>query len=264
MKLLVDIGNTSLKWAVSDDETLGPMHAARHFGALPIDVIAKWEQLDRISHVVVANVGPQAVLDAVTTATAAYWGCPVACIETCAQAHGVRIAYADPARFGVDRFLGLIAAHALGMKSAGTGNANGGDRPRHQTERATTAALVVDAGTALTFDGLLADGTHLGGQILPGIATLRSSLLQGIRLPPHESQDHAHIWGQDTGPAIAAGSLQAPAAFAEKLFRELEQQDGQPPRLILTGGDAERLAPHMKVPVEHHPDLVLHGLAQFA
>jgi type III pantothenate kinase len=218
----------------------------------------------KVSAVLVASVGPQPVLEAITTAAAAYWRCPVARIESSAHAHGISIAYAEPARFGVDRFLGLIAAHAIGIAAAGTGRPNTADAGGHPANVADTAALVVDAGTALTFDGLLANGTHLGGQILPGIGMLRSSLLQGTRLPSHESQDHADLWGQDTGPAIAAASLQAPAALAERLFRDLEQRTGRPPRLILSGGDAERLAPHLQLPAEHHPDLVLRGLARFA
>ncbi|MBK1705925.1 type III pantothenate kinase [Halochromatium glycolicum] len=256
MKLLIDIGNTSLKWALYQDGEIGPMRSARHFEALPIDVIASWEQIARVSKVLVASVGPQGVFEAVIAAARACWNCPVVRIETGVQAHGVRIAYAEPSRLGVDRFLALVAAHSLPTPAAA---ANGSGH------RADTAAaiLIVDVGTAITFDGLLADGTHLGGQILPGIATLRSSLLQRTQLPSHQTQDHPGIWGQDTGPAIAGASLQAPVAVAERLVHRLEQQTGVPPRLILTGGDAERIATLFDTPLEQHPDLVLRGLARF-
>ncbi len=111
---------------------------------------------------------------------------------------------------------------------------------------------------------MLADGTHRGGQILPGIATLRDSLLQGTRLPPHQTQDQSEHWGQDTGPAIAAASLHAPAALGERLRETLRHETGRAPRVILTGGDAERLAPLLQAPVRLQPDLVLRGLARFA
>lgn len=256
MKLLVDIGNTSLKWALCEDGEVGPMRAARHFGALPIDVIASWEQVPQVTKVLVASVGPQDVLDAVIAAAGAYWGCQVARIETRAQAHGVRIAYPEPSRLGVDRFLALVGAHSFPVSAAGS---NDPSRPSDTP----AATLIVDVGTAITFDALLTDGMHLGGQILPGIATLRASLLQNTRLPSHQTQDHAEIWSQDTGPAIASASLQAPVALAERLLRRLEQQTGAAPRLILTGGDAERLSTLFDIPLEQHPDLVMKGLARF-
>lgn len=257
VKLLIDIGNTSLKWALRNGPQLGPMTAARHFGALPIDVIASWEQIAAVDQILVSSVGPDAVLDAVTAAAAAYWGCALTRVRTQARAHGVTIAYAEPSRLGVDRFLGLVAAHALEGSPTDPGSAG----PTAVEPRAPT--LIVDAGTAITFDGLLADGVHLGGQILPGITTMRSSLLQDTQLPSHHTHDHSDVWAQDTGPAIAGASLQAPVALAERLMRQLEQRTGNPARLVLTGGDAERLAPFLPA-AEHHPDLVLQGLARFA
>ncbi len=247
MKLLIEIGNTSLKWALLQGDSPGPMTAARHFGALPIDVLASWEPLQGIDQVLLASVGPEAVVDAVTAAIAAYWQCPLTRITTAAEAQGVKIAYAEPDRLGVDRFLALIGAHWI----------------------AQTATLIIDAGTAITFDALLNNGRHRGGQILPGINLLRESLLRGTRLPPHQTQpDQRQVlqdpWATDTGPAIVAASLQAPAALAEHLRDNLHQETGIPPRLILTGGDAEQLAPLLSEPLQLQPDLVLMGLARFA
>jgi type III pantothenate kinase len=256
VKLLVDIGNTSLKWALSDGVEVGPMLAVRHFGALPIDLLAAWEAIESVDVLLLASVGPGEVAEAVRTVAALYWQCPVEQIETQAQAHGVRIAYTEPSRFGVDRFLALIGARWLAQQAIQADTV--------EREFVEAATLVVDAGTAITIDGLLADGTHLGGQILPGIPTLRASLLQNTRLPAHHTQDHDRLWGDDTGPAIAAASLQAPAALGERLLLALEDESGQQPRLLLTGGDAERLAPHFRSSYEHRADLVLVGLARFA
>lgn len=282
MKLLVEIGNTSLKWAPLDAELPGPMVAARHFGSLPIDVLASWEKLESVDGVLVASVGPASVLDAVSSATAAYWQCPLERIESKGEAWGVQIAYQEPVRLGVDRFLALIGAQWLAERPDLLAKA-GPDPMRAEPKSATAvtatthpdseppqtpeqgcATLVIDAGTAITFDALLADGRHRGGQILPGIAMLRASLLQGTRMPPHQAQDHYTPWGTDTGPAISAASLQAPAALAERLRSALQQETGKVPRLIITGGDADRLAPLLRRAVHLQPDLVLMGLARFA
>lgn len=242
MQLLVDIGNTSIKWATWNGARLADGGSAKHYGALPIDLLAVWDALEQVDRVIVARVGPQSVLNAVADIAAARWQCGVTRVETSAEAHGVRIAYTEPTRLGVDRFLALIGAHA----------------------NQTGPKLIVDAGTAITFDLLLADGDHLGGLILPGIALLRDSVLAGTQIPRYEPAEADQAWATDTAEAVAAASIQAPAALAERLYQRLSEHTDQTPRLIITGGDAERLLPAMHLTARHEPQLVLTGLSCFA
>ena len=242
MQLLVDIGNTSIKWATWNGARLADSGSAKHHGALPIDLLAVWDDLQHISGLLVARVVPRSVHDAVARIAAARWQCRVRLVETSAEAHGVRIAYAEPARLGVDRFLALIGAHA----------------------NQTGAKLIVDADTAITYDLLLANGDHLGGLILPGIALLRDSVLAGTQIPRYEPAEADQVWAADTAEAVAAASIQAPAALAERLSQRLSDDMAQTPTLIITGGDAERLLPAMPTGTVHHPDLVLQGLSRFA
>jgi len=243
MDLLIDIGNTSIKWATHDEGGIGSMGSARHHGALPIDLLAAWDELTGIDQVIAARVGPEAVLDAVANVASACWQCRIRQVETAVEAHGVRIAYAEPARLGVDRFLALIGARELA-----------GDRP----------ALIIDAGTAITYDLLDAAGTHLGGLILPGIRLMRDSLLTGTQIPRYEPLEADTSWAADTGEAIAAASIQAPAALAERLQGRLYEHAGTAPAVIVTGGDAERLLAAIPFDADHRPDLVLRGLGRFA
>ncbi|TVQ85949.1 MAG: type III pantothenate kinase [Chromatiaceae bacterium] len=245
MNLLLDIGNTGIKWATWDGVRLGTMGSARHFGGLPIDLLANWEQLPPPCAVLLAGVGPPAVVTSATRACESLWQCQPRVIATSAASQGVRIAYADPARLGVDRFLALIGAHHLT------------DGPK----------LIIDAGTAVTYDLLLTDGTHLGGAILPGIGLMRESLLTRTHIPHDEPVASDRAWAADTAGAIAAASIQAPAALAERLHQRLAERGGsadQPVMVLLTGGDAERLLPAIALPVIHQPDLVLQGLSRFA
>jgi type III pantothenate kinase len=140
---------------------------------------------------------------------------------------------------GVDRWLALIGAHRL---CAG-------------------AVLVVDAGTAITYDLLLASGRHLGGLILPGIEMMRGSLLAGTNIPRVEPEERDLPWAADTGAAVGVGTIEAPAALVERLRRRLTAAAGGPSTVLLTGGDAERLRPALEEPVRVEPDLVLRGLA---
>jgi putative thioredoxin len=74
MNLLIDIGNTNLRWAIHADGQLGDAQCARHSGGVPLDVLAEWERLARPDLVVVANVAGAAVFDAVARVVRAYWG----------------------------------------------------------------------------------------------------------------------------------------------------------------------------------------------
>jgi type III pantothenate kinase len=240
MMLLLDIGNTNLRWALSDGGPPGEVRVVRHGGAVPIDLLADWERLDAPERVVASNVGGASVASAIGRATRAYWGLDVEFVQTRARFRALRIAYPEPERFGVDRWLALVAVH----------------------RQVPEAALVVDAGTAATFDLLLADGRHLGGLILPGVEMMRASLLAGTLIPRIAAEPTDEPWAVDTGPAVAAGSLQAIAALTTRLYDRLEQETQAPPALILTGGDAERLLPAMDRACRVIPGLVLRGLLE--
>jgi type III pantothenate kinase len=242
MDLLVDIGNTNLKWATRQSATLSELQTVQHFGGLPIDLHATWDQLAVPDRVLVSNVGGEAVASIFERACRSYWDRSPAFAQTERSAHGVTIAYECPERLGVDRWLALVAAH----------------------QACKGPVLIVDAGTATTYDLLLGDGRHLGGLILPGIEMMRDSLLAGTHIPRVEPEEPDEPWAADTGAAVAAGSIQAPAALAERLCDLLAKQAGAHPELAVTGGDAERLLPALHRRARHQPDLVLQGLALIA
>ena len=142
MDLLIDIGNTNLRWATLEGDppagarpgpTLGEVHTLRHHGALPIDLLAAWDRLPAPRKVLVGNVGGAELAAHLTRAVRSLWGLDPGFAATRAEGFGVRVAYAEPLRLGVDRWLALIAVH------------------RH----APGPSLVIDAGTAITYDLLL-------------------------------------------------------------------------------------------------------------
>jgi type III pantothenate kinase len=239
LELLVDIGNTSLKWAPFESGRLGEMRSVRHLDAIPIDLHAAWEQLPAPGRVLAASVAARSVSDSLQRACRCHWGLGAHLVQTEPVRRGVAIAYQDPARLGVDRWLALIAAH----------------------EFSQAPALVVDAGTAVTYDLLLPTGRHLGGLILPGVRMMRDGLLANTQIPRVEPEEPDGVWTTDTATAVAAGSVQAPAALAERLMHRLAQVAGSEPVLFLTGGDAELLRPAIAAPARLEPDLVLQGLA---
>ena len=153
--------------------------------------------------------------------------------------------YDDYRQMGVDRWLGILATR----------------------NRYSQAACIVDAGTAVTIDQVDASGTHLGGVIVPGLDLMRRSLLSDTgdigRLAGLENNglapDKRIILGKTTEDAIRGGSLSAICGLIEFCMEQLHSRDGDSV-LIVTGGDAERIVPQLRVAADHHPLLVLEGL----
>lgn len=254
MNLLLDIGNTSLRWVSQEGPILGVSGTVRHGGGVPPDLIAAWETLEPPRRVLVGNVGGESVGAAVSRVVRALWGIQIEPVATQGACLGLRVAYEDPSRLGVDRWLALLGAQALHAGST----------------------LIVDAGTAVTYDLVLSGGQHLGGLILPGVEMMRGALLQGTRIPPkgHDPNPLEPLvepWATDTESAVAAGGIQALGALADRLYDRLAGRHGQDPGvgaggpaplLLLTGGDGERLAPAIGRSLQIVPDLVLRGLAR--
>lgn len=252
MILLIDIGNTSIRWALLEGGRVGDSQSLRHNGGAPLDLLAAWDLLKSPRRVLISNVGPESVGVAIARVVRALWSLEPDLAVTRAECLGVRIAYAEPSRLGVDRWLALLGARG----------------------REAGAVLIVDAGTAVTYDLLLGDGTHLGGLILPGIELMRAGLLAGTRIPilapefpldPLEDGPDAEPWGRDTASAISLGGIQALGALADRLYDRLAAQlSGPGPALLLTGGDSARLLGSIRRSCELVPDLVVQGLARLA
>lgn len=246
MILLLDAGNTRLKWAPLVDGRLGAVQAVAHRDA-PDD---EWQRAlagsGRPARVLVANVAGAAFGAALADWARAAWGLAPEFVATTRVAGGVVNAYANPAGLGVDRWLAMIGAW-----------------------RATRGPfVVVSAGTALTVDAVDAAGRHRGGFIVPGLAMMRDALYSrtGGIAAAAALADAARegIFGVNTAGAVEQGALVAHAALAERAAAELERLAGAAPRRCLAGGDAERLRAWLAPGWELVPDLVLQGLAAVA
>ncbi len=160
--------------------------------------------------------------------------------RTEARLAGVRIAYAAPERFGVDRFLALLAA-----------------------ARSRQHVLVAGVGTALTIDLLDADGNHHGGRIAASPTTMREALhTRAVQLPA-TGGEYAEF-ANDTADALASGCDGAAIALIERSRQQAEQVLQAPVELLLHGGGAPALLPQLPADAGHRPLLVLDGLARWA
>lgn len=240
MKLLLDIGNSSVKWALSAGHQLGEAGRFVHRGAdFAAQAALAWSDIARPHAIVVSNVAGADVGSRLEAWTQRHWQLPPQFLVATREAAGVRNGYAEPQTLGMDRWAAMVAAYA----------------------QCQSAVCVVDCGTAITLDLVDADGSHRGGLIVSGIDLMQSAL-QGktANLRAAAVAHSAQLLATNTGDAIASGSVYAAAAAIERISLQMAAQCTQVPQLLLTGGDVKRVLPLLGIVCKFDPELVLKGL----
>lgn len=244
MLLLIDSGNTRIKWAVVDPRQSAQIDAAAWLASGVIlstelaDAAPAWRGLGidaaLVSHVAGAERRQQ-LAQMLST------GCGLAAAHidwfaSTAMAGGVRNGYRQASQLGCDRFASLIGARAL--------------FPAQHL-------IVATCGTATTIDALDADGLFLGGMILPGLGLMATSLAQQTAQLPQISDAFAAppLFADQTDTAIRSGCLTAQAGA---ITLALDAHQGA--RCILSGGAARFVATVLAPPHHLIDNLVLLGL----
>ena len=234
---LFDLGNTRLKCAPLVDGRCGEVVALAHGDAgLASRLDALLPGHGGVAHL--ASVAPRALTAELVGRLASRFG-RVDIARTMAHCAGLRIAYADPSKLGVDRFLALLAAHRRGG-----------------------AALVVGVGTALTIDLVDAGGQHHGGRIAPSPSLMREALHARAAVLPLEG-GACVAFAADTADALASGCEGSALALIADSLAAARELLGTTPALLLHGGGAPALQGALPDAVST-PSLVLEGLACWA
>jgi type III pantothenate kinase len=179
--------------------------------------------------------------DLVQAALARHWQLQPQFMQSPAAGWGMRNAYPEPAKLGVDRWMAMLGGRSL---EAGP-------------------ICVVSVGTAMTLDGVDANGRHLGGVIVPGPDLMVSSLLKNtseIAQRAATGRTQEQLFADNTLGAIQQGAVQALAALVDRSMETMRDQLGQAATLLLTGGASSRLRGAIRSPAKEIPDLVLRGL----
>jgi type III pantothenate kinase len=232
MRLLIDAGNTRIKWArVRGDEWLasGALPTARaaelsaQFAEIPSSVRDVW----------VSNVAGDVVAQTLRDSVAAdEWHFISARERQC----GVRNGYMQPAQLGSDRWAALIAAwHMVGGR-----------------------CLIVNCGTATTVDALSGEGEFIGGLILPGMELMQRSLCSATAQLEAGHGEYAEF-PRNTADAMYSAAVQATCGAIERQHGLL----GDAP-VVLSGGAADALRERLKLPLRLEDNLVLQGLRLIA
>ncbi len=232
--LWLDIGNTRLKYWITENGQIIEQAAELHLQSpaeLLLGLIQHFKSLD-LQHVGVSSVQDKKNNDRIHKILK-FLQVPVVFAKVHAEFAGLRCAYEDTSKFGIDRWLQMLAV----------------------VQDPQQKYCVISCGTALTID--LSDGfEHLGGYILPNLYLQRDSLIQntkGIKIPDASFDELSP--GRNTIDAVHHGILLSLLSTIEKVM------DKYPSKLILTGGDAPLFAQYLQryQPVIEN-DLLLKGL----
>lgn len=239
--LLLDIGNTRLKWGIWAGGRAAPEPELLAHGAMP------QQSIEQLGKELQAHPRPQAAIGcavAGVVATArveaqlASLGLRCDWIHSPPQQCGVRNGYTNPGLLGADRWAALMGARA-----------------RHRAE----PVLVVSVGTAVTIDCLAADGRFLGGVILPGFGLMLKALemgTAGLNVPEGALREFPN----NTSDALMSGGALAISGAARQMHERLSRLEGRAPVVLLTGGAAPKLELALGLPHQTVDHLVFEGL----
>mgnify|MGYP006431776121 CR=1 FL=1 len=237
MRLLIDIGNSRIKWALgAGGKLFDPAGFARPRADHDEAWERAWGRLAPVGVTICSVAGRQSVA-ALRGWVERRWAVPFTEVRAREHCGPIVNAYADPASLGADRWANLLGARAA-LGSVDT--------------------IIVDAGTAVTVDALRADGRHLGGAILAGLSASRAGLRCAAPALP-AAHEEAPLPSDNTAGAIGGGTLIGLAGAVERVATAVGGRLTAPAR-ILTGGDAERLAAWLDAGWSIDQQLTLRGL----
>jgi len=251
MILAIDIGNTHITLGAFSADRLAHtwrLKTDRHYtsdelGILLLNLLAS-RMLDAssLTGVAIASVVPS--LDhPIRQATRTYLRCVPVMVGDPHVKLGVQNLYEKPEEVGADRLINALAVHRLYKR----------------------AAIVVDFGTATTFDCVSAKGEYLGGAICPGIELAGEALAtRTAKLPRITFQDvPSRALGQTTKESLQSGLFWGYIGLVDGLLRRLKAEMKGSPVLIVTGGLAPVIGPKLRGVFRIAPDLTLDGLRMF-
>jgi len=245
--LLLDIGNTRLKWALAKgDQWRDGAPIVHRADDLERTLGLAFATVPTPDAIWLADVSQQEPSARVVAWLKNRFALTPRFARTPASGSGLSNAYAEPHRLGVDRWLAMLGGHQRGR-----------------------GLIVADAGSALTLDAVNAAGQHLGGLIFPGFEMLTRALLRDteqvrIDAPLRYQPSRGFRLGSSTQACVESAINLAAIALIERVVSEISGELADTPRMILTGGDALHLKSGLSGAWVVEESLVLRGLARYA
>lgn len=249
MLLAIDCGNTNIVFALFDGDVIRGQWRASSKSDRTADEVGVWllqllemEHIDRaeVDGAIIASVVPSAVFG-LKALCRRYFNCEALVIGESDISLGIKVLLDRPQEVGADRLVNAVAAHKY--------------YPGPQ--------IVMDFGTATTFDVVDTEGNYCGGAIAPGINLSLASLhMAAAQLPLVAIAKPSHVIGTSTVEAMKSGIFWGYVGVIESLVRRIQDEFGAAMTVIGTGGLASLFA-EMTDAIHHHdPDLTIRGLLE--
>lgn len=246
MLLVIDVGNTNTVLGVYEGEKLladwrlstAPSRTVDEYGILCLELFASVKlEMSAVDAIAISSVVPPMNFTLHKMANSYFHLEPL--FVDPATNSGMKIKYSPPQDVGADRIVNAAAAFA----------------------RYGGPAIVVDFGTATTFDAISSAGEYLGGVICPGISASSEALFQrAARLPRVDFRRTETVIGTTTVQSIQAGFYWGYAGLVEGILKRMIDELGGSPRVIATGGLAGLIATGTDLIERVDGDLTLEGL----
>lgn len=249
MLMAIDVGNTNTVFAIHDGTKWVAQWRSHTDSTRTADDYAVWlSQMCRMEGIpfgeidgcVISTVVPQAQFNFRNLARR-YLNAEPMFIGSSEVDLGVEVRIARPEQAGADRIVNAVGAHAA----------------------YDGALIVVDSGTATTFDVVAADGGFEGGIISPGInLSLKALHDAAASLPRIAIQKPPRVIGQDTVSAMQSGIFLGYVDLIDGLIRRIKAEYSQPMRVVGTGGVASLYEGHSQEIDIYDPDVTIRGLLE--
>lgn len=246
MKLLVDIGNSAVKWCMQRNKDIEDVHTLSCVSGISREyqqLKSNWQALDKPEAVYISNVAGQSVREKVNEVCLDLWHLLPDYLQVTSESCGVKNGYKNIQQLGTDRWAAIIAVWQLYKKPA----------------------CIIDCGTAMTIDGISPDGEYLGGLIVPGLELMQKALsLNTDALVPVSNINPRDEFANNTEEGQYSGCVLACVALVERMLDKMKKSYGSQVVGVISGGAANVINSMIADKLVYHEHLVLTGLSLHA
>lgn len=245
MKLLVDIGNTCIKYCLQVDNELMVSHSILHQQQYQKAVQAAWSTIEQPESVWVANVAGKRAQNEIATYCQSQWQLDANFVQVQKKFEGIENHYQDIHQMGVDRWLAVLGTRTIFSKGG---------------------VIIIDAGTAVNIELLNNKNQYLGGVILPGMNLMHQALMGNTNITKTELStfisNEVVVIGQSTKQCVDSGIRYGLVGAIERVVQVMQAELETDAQLLITGGGIDWLQDKLEFTARREQDLVLLGLAR--
>lgn len=237
MILLIDVGNSRIKWRHLEQGALSGGGQQVHHGNLSPELLHQMWGALKPQSIFGVNVAGARIADEISRYTKSYWGLIANFVTSSKGLGNVTNGYNEPEKLGADRWMAMVGAARI----------------------VHGACCIADCGSAVTVDCMNPGHEHIGGLILPGLNMMSKCVSENTAQVTLDAGE-ADLLGRDTASCLLSGATQSIVGTLLRMADLMDRRFSSPVTRIITGGDAPQLLPWLGEEWRFEPDLIFLGL----